>query len=180
YPREQSASTGWMGFYTLSMLGMSVLLFREGRPTTDLALKFVEHLSLITDALQTQDLWDEEDGLFYDRLRSPDGSSQAVRVRSIVSILPVLAVAIADQRAVDNAKTVNKMGAALLERREAEIEQLKAEGVLPADAGDGKMLLGVVNLERVFRLFGKLFDEDEFLSPYGLRAVSRYHASHPF
>src|SRR5262249_18157075 len=180
YVLEQSDSTGWMGFYALSALALAVLLFRNGRPTTDLALKFVEHLSLINDALRTQDLWDEEDGLFYDRLRSPDGSSQAVRVRSIVSILPVLAVAIADQRAVESAKTVNKMGASLLERREAEIAQLKDEGVIPQDAGEGVMLLGVVGLDRVFRLFGKLFDEAEFLSPYGLRAVSRYHAEHPF
>jgi hypothetical protein len=180
YVLEQSDSTGWMGFYTLSMLAISVLLFRNGRPTTDLALKFVEHLSLITDALQSQDLWDDEDGLFYDRLRRSDGTSQSVRVRSIVSILPMLAVALADDRAVENARTVNKHGADLIDRRQGEIDQLKAEGALPDDAGKGMLLLGVVGLDRVLRLLDKLFDENEFLSPYGLRAVSRYHVDHPF
>jgi hypothetical protein len=181
YVLEQSDSTGWMGFYTLSMLAIGVLLLRQaGRPTADLALKFMEHLSLISDALQTQDLWDEEDGLFYDRLRSSDGTSQAVRVRSVVSVLPMLAVALADAKAVETAKTVNKRSASFADRRQAELQRLEEEGVLPAGAGGGMLLLGVVGLERVFRLLTKLFDENEFLSPYGLRAVSRYHADHPF
>ncbi len=180
YILEQSDSTGWMGFFTISMGTIAILLNRGGRPTLDLVLKFVEQLSLISDALRTQDLWDEEDGLFYDRLRAPDGSSQAVKVRSIVSILPLLAVAVGDDQSIDLARAVHKRGAALLERRQTEIEQLKEQGVLPDDAGRGKLLLGVVGIERVLRLLDNLFDEDAFLSPYGLRAVSRYHAEHPF
>ena len=180
YTLEQSDSTGWMGAYTLSMAAIAVLLYRGGRPTTDLVLKFVEQLSLITDALATQGLWDEEDGLFYDRLRAPDGSSQQVKVRSIVSILPLLAVAVAAEPAVELAKTMNKRGAALLERRQAEAARLTEKGVLPDGAGQGKVLLGVVGLERVLRLLANLFDESAFLSPHGLRAVSRYHADHPF
>src|SRR5262249_10152413 len=146
---------------------------------TDLALKFVEHLSLITDALQTQDLWDEEDGLFYDRLRSPDGSSQSVRVRSIVSILPLLAVAIADKRAVESAKTVNKMGAALVERRQAELARLKEAGVVPADAGKAPCCSGS-SASSACSGSSRSCSTRASSSPRTARAVSRYHAEHPF
>src|SRR5262249_48332996 len=89
-------------------------------------------------------------------------------------------VAVVQQEAVDRAYTVNKRSARLLDHRHAEIDRLVSDGVLSTDIGHGRMLVGVVGLERVFRLFEKLFEEDSFLSPYGLRAVSRYHAQHPF
>ena len=91
---EQSDSTGWMGGYALSMVAIASILRRAGRPTEDLIVKFLEQFALISEALQTQDLWDDEDGFFYDRLRRWDGSSQSVKVRSIVGILPALAVAV--------------------------------------------------------------------------------------
>jgi hypothetical protein len=180
YVLEQSDSTGWMGTYALSMAAIAAILLSTGRPTVDLVVKFVEQFALITDALRTQDLWDEEDGFFYDRLRRPDGSSQAVKVRSMVGILPLLAVGVVEERAVERARALHKRGAALLERRQAEVDRLREQGVLAADVGEGKLLLGVVGIERVLRIFERLFDEQGFLSPYGLRAVSRYHAEHPF
>ena len=180
YRLEQSDSTGWMGTYTLSMLAIATILYRSGRPTADLIVKFLEQFALISEALHSLDLWDEEDGFFYDRLRRPDGSSQAVKVRSIVGILPLLAVATADDRAVERVELVHKRAAGFLHDRRAEITRLEEEGVLVPDVGKGRLLLGVVGLERVLRLFDRLFDEDAFLSPYGIRAVSRYHAEHPF
>jgi hypothetical protein len=180
YRLEQSDSTGWMATYALSMVAIAMILNRAGRPTTDLIVKFLEHFALISDAMAKQDLWDEEDGFFYDRLRRPDGSSQAVKVRSIVGILPLLAVAVVDDAMADRAQVVHKRAAAFLDDRRAEIGRLKQEGVLSSDVGKGKLLLGVVDLERVLRLFDRLFDQDAFLSPYGVRAVSRYHAEHPF
>jgi hypothetical protein len=180
YTLEQSDSTGWMGFYALSMAAIAVLLRRDGRPTTDLVLKFLEQFALISEALHTQGLWDEEDGFFYDRLRRPDGSTQAVKVRSMVGILPLLAVAAVEEGAVERAYAINKRSTRLLDRRQAEIARLKEEGLISSEVGRGKMLIGVVGLERVLRLFERLFDEEAFLSPYGLRAVSRFHAEHPF
>jgi Mannosylglycerate hydrolase MGH1-like glycoside hydrolase domain len=180
YRLEQSDSTGWMGFYALSMLTMAALLQRTGRPTDYLVVKFLEQFALIYEALHSLDLWDEEDGFFYDRLRHPDGSSQAVKVRSIVGILPVLAVATVDDEAVERVRLVHKRSAALLHDRRLEIKRLTEEGVLPVRSGHGRLLLGVVDLERVLRLLDRLFDESSFLSPYGIRAVSRYHADHPF
>jgi len=180
YRLEQSDSTGWMGCYALSMLAIATLLYRTGRPTDDLIVKFLEQFALISGALHSQDLWDEEDGFFYDRLRRPDGSSQAVKVRSIAGILPLLAVAVVDEQAVERVRLVHKRAGDLLHDRRAQIRRLTGEGLLPAHCGEGRLLLGVVDLERVLRLFESLFDESAFLSPYGVRAVSRYHAEHPF
>jgi hypothetical protein len=180
YVLEQSDSTGWMGTYALSMLAIATILRRAGRPTGDLMVKFLEQFALISDAMRSQDLWDEEDGFFYDRLRAPDGSSQSVRVRSIVGILPLLAVAVVDESTVKQVRVVHKQSVALLQDRLAQTTRLKEEGVLSAGVGEGRLLLGVVDLERVLRIFDRLFDEDSFLSPYGIRALSRYHAQHPF
>src|SRR4029079_8441924 len=94
--------------------------------------------------------------------------------------LPLFGVAVLDEEAVQQTKIVNRRGAALLKRRKEEIDQLKRDGVLPAAIGEGKLLLGVVGLERVLRVFERLFHEDRFLSPYGLRAISRSHLAEPF
>ena len=167
---EQSDGTGWMGFYALSMAAIASILNTRGRPATDLVLKFIEHFALISDALESQDLWDEADGFFYDRLRLAGGRSIAIEVRSIVGILPLLGVAAIDEAVVDRAETVNKRAAELLQTAHP------ARG----GPGDRRLLLGVVGISRVLRLLHRLFDESEFLSPYGLRAVSRWHAEHPF
>ena len=180
YRLEQSDGTGWMGFYALSMAAIATILNRTGRPARDLVLKFVEQFALISHALATLDLWDDEDGFFYDRLERADGSRQSVKVRSIVGILPLLAVAVIDEevrprrRWSTSARSTWSPGAA--PRSSASTEA----GIVPPELGDGKLLLGVVGFERVLRVLGRVFDEDAFLSPYGLRAVSRYHADHPF
>jgi hypothetical protein len=167
---EQSDGTGWMGFYALSMAAMASILNARGRPATDLVLKFLEHFALISEALESQDLWDETDGFFYDQLRLADGRSFPVKVRSIVGILPLLGVAAMDEDVVDRAETVNKRAADLL----------RAAHPVGGGPGDRRLLLGVVSVSRVLRLLERVFDESEFLSPYGLRAVSRWHAEHPF
>ena len=167
---EQSDGTGWMGFYALTMAAIAGILNDRGRPATDLVLKFLEHFALIRDALESQDLWDEADGFFYDRLRLPDGRTEALRVRSIVGILPLLGVAAVDEEVVERAEIVNKRAA----------EMLTTAHPIRGGAADRRVLLGVVGVQRVLRLLTRLFDEAEFLSPYGLRAVSRWHAEHPF
>ncbi len=167
---EQSDGTGWMGFYALSMGAIASILNNRGRPATDLVLKFLEHFALISEALESQDLWDEADGFFYDQLRLADGRSFPVKVRSIVGILPLLGVAAIDENVIDRAETVNKRAA----------ELLTSAHPVGGGPGDRRLLLGVVSVSRVLRLLARVFDESEFLSPYGLRAVSRWHAEHPF
>jgi hypothetical protein len=105
---------------------------------------------------------------------------QNVEVRSIVGILPLLAVAVIDERVMEQAQTVNKRSAGLLSRRQEEVARLVDEGVLPPGVGKDRLLLGVVGVEPLLSLFKNLFDESSFLSPYGLRAVSKYHLEHPF
>jgi hypothetical protein len=180
YSLEQADSTGWMGFYALSMTAIAALLNTEDRPTTDLVVKFVEQFALISEALETQGLWDEEDGFFYDRLRRPDGSTQSIEVRSMVGILPFFAVAVVDQEAVEATKALGRRGAALLARHQAETDRLVERGVLHPASGEGKVLVSLIGLEHLLRVFERLFHEERFLSPYGLRAISRYHLDHPF
>ena len=167
---EQSDGTGWMGFYALGMAAIATILNARGRPTADLVMKFLEHFALISEVFESQDLWDEGDGFFYDQLRLPDGQTYSLKVRSIVGILPLLGVAAIDEELVDRAETVNKRAAELL------------SGAHPVAGlpGQRRLLLGVVGVGRLRRLLSRLFDESEFLSPYGLRAVSRWHAEHPF
>jgi hypothetical protein len=167
---EQSDGTGWMGFYALTMGTIASILNRRGRPAADLVLKFLEHFALITASFESQGLWDEADGFFYDQLKLADGRSFPVKVRSIVGVLPLLGVAAIDEDVVDRAETLNKNAAALL------------SGAHPIRGrpGERRMLLGVVSVQRVLRLLARLFDESEFLSPYGLRAISRWHLDHPF
>jgi hypothetical protein len=167
---EQSDGTGWMGFYALGMAAIATILNARGRPTADLVMKFLEHFALISDVFESQDLWDEGDGFFYDQLRLPDGQTYALKVRSIVGILPLLGVAAIDEELVDRAETVNKRAA----------ELLSGAHPVAGPPGERRLLLGVVGVGRLRRLLERLFDESEFLSPYGLRAVSRWHAEHPF
>jgi hypothetical protein len=167
---EQSDGTGWMGFYALTMGAVASILQARGRPAQDLVLKFLEHFALITDALESQDLWDETDGFFYDQLRLPDGGTLPLKVRSIVGIMPLLGVAAIDEEIVDRAEGVNKRASDLL----------GSAHPIAGPPGGRRLLLGVVDVSRFLRLLTRLFDESEFLSPYGLRALSRWHADHPF
>jgi hypothetical protein len=167
---EQSDGTGWMGFYALSMAAIASILTNRGRPATDLILKFLEHFALISEAFESQGLWDDADGFFYDRLRLPNGEQVPMKVRSIVGVLPLLGVATIDEHVVERAEVMNKRAAALLKDVHPERGGL----------GNRRILLGVVGVPRFLRLLSWLFDENEFLSPYGLRAVSRALADHPF
>jgi hypothetical protein len=167
---EQSDGTGWMGFYALGMAAIASILTSRGRAADDLILKFLEHFALISEAFETQALWDEADGFFYDRLRLPDGRELPIGVRSIVGVLPLLGVAAIDEDAVERAETVNKRAA----------DMLRSAHPVGGPLGGRRILLGVVGVPRLLRLLSRLFDEGEFLSPYGLRAVSRTCAEHPF
>jgi hypothetical protein len=179
---EQSDATGWMAFYALAMGSIALTLYWTGRrPGTDLSLKFLEHFAAITDAIEGQALWDDQDGLFYDRLLTPDGTAVPVKVRSMVGIIPMLAAAVVDEEMLDRALTVSKQFADYLERHGLhERDKLEETGLMRGDPGEQRLLLSVVGVDRLEKLFTKLFDEREFLSPYGLRAVSAYHRDHPY
>jgi hypothetical protein len=179
---QQSDATGWMAFYALVMGTMAAALTRAGkRPDVDLVLKFLEHFAGISAALETQGLWDETDGLNYDRLVTPDGRHIPVKVRSMVGIIPALAAIVVDEQMLLSSQLMGKQFAGFLEEMGLrDPASLTARGLLRGEAPNRELLLGVIGIERLGRLFSKVFDESEFLSPYGLRAISAYHRDHPY
>ena len=179
---EQSDATGWMGFYAIAMASLAIILNRSGqRPGIDLILKFLEHFAGITEALEGLGLWDETDGLYYDRLLTPSGDAVSVKVRSMVGIIPILAAAVIEENDLQTALTVGKQFAEFMDRHSLpDREDLTETGLLRGEQGQHRLLLSLAGVGRLEKLFAKLFDPDEFLSPYGLRALSAYHREHPY
>ena len=179
---EQSDATGWMAFYAMAMAGIAIVLNWTGqRPEYDLILKFLAHFAAISDAIDSQGLWDEQDGLYYDRLNTPDGGAVPVKVRSMVGIIPMLAAAVADEQMLDRALMISRQFADYAQRRGLhDREKLQETGLMRGEPGSQRLLLSVVGIDRLEKLFTKMFDESEFLSPYGLRALSAYHRDHPY
>ncbi len=179
---EQSDGTAWMAFYSQCMLGIAVELSRHDPMYEDMVLKFAEHFAFIAAAMDRvgdhhDELWDEEDGFFYDLLRLPDGSAQRLKVRSLVGLLPLCATTLLPQRA----DSVSEDLLARLRRRiEAMPELLSTIHDARVRGVNGRRMLAVVSEPKLRRILAKMLDEDEFLSPYGVRSLSRYHAEHPF
>jgi len=169
---EQSDGTAWMAKFCLNMLEMALRLANQNRSYEELALKFFEHFASIATAMS--ELWDEQDGFFYDRLRHPDGSIVPVRARSMVGLLPLFAAVelsaslwerLPDFRARANWFIVNKPQLSAFLRYFAK--------------DDRPELIALVDEARLRRVLARMLDEAEFLSPYGLRSLSRYHCEHP-
>jgi hypothetical protein len=179
---EQSDATGWMAFYAIAMGTIALLLYWSGRrPETDLTLKFLEHFAGISDAIESQGLWDDHDGLFYDRLVTRGAPPVSVRVRSMVGIIPMLAAVVIDEQMLERSLVISKQLAGYIERQGmSDREKLEQTGLLRGEPGNQRLLLNLVGIDRLQKLFTKLFDEGEFLSPYGLRALSAYHRDHPY
>ena len=127
---EQADATGWMAFYAMAMMSIAEILRRAAhRPGDDLVLKFLEHFAAIKQALDDRGLWNEADGLYYDRLITPSGDQVPLKVRSFVAILPALAMSVVSQETIDLAMTVRKRFASLLADEDlAQPGQLAAAG----------------------------------------------------
>ncbi len=179
---EQSDATGWMGAYATALGTIAAVLSQtRQRPASDLVLKFMEHFAAIRDALTTQGLWDETDGMYYDRLVTPSGTQVPIKVRSMVGMIPTLAAEVIHEEDVQRALMVDKHFARLLDREcISDPEAMREKGLMVGQPGQQKLLLSLVGLDRLPRLFARLFDEGEFLSPHGLRALSAYHRDHPY
>jgi len=177
---EQSDATGWMAQYALAMGAIASILDRsDRRPTRDLVLKFLEHFAGIRSALEDLGVWDEEDGFYYDRLLTADGRAVPVKARSMVGIIPLLAAATIPEQLITHAESLGKQFAGFVRSANFGLDELTARGDLRGEPGNRRLLLGVVSVARLERLLARLFDEDEFLSPYGLRALSARHREHP-
>jgi len=179
---EQSDGTSWMGVFCLNMLAMALELAREDRTYADMASKFFEHFVYIADAMNNRgghgiELWDEEDGFYYDVLHLPDGEHHKLKVRSIVGLIPLFAVETLEPEIVEALPGFKKRLLWFIENR----PQFRGN-VTVAPTRDGKVrrLLSIVNAERVPRVLRYMLDEKEFLSPYGVRALSQFHRDHPY
>ena len=179
---EQSDATGWMGAYAVALGSIATVLNHAGqRPASDLVLKFLEHFAAIRDALDSQGLWDDTDGFYYDRLVTPSGTEVPVRVRSMVGIIPVLAAAVVHEEDLNRALVVGKQFADLLGRADlTDTDRMREQGMMRGPSGDQRLLLSLAGRDRLRLLMARLFDESEFLSPHGLRALSAYHREHPY
>jgi hypothetical protein len=169
---EQSDATGWMGAYALTMLTIAAVLDESGqRQARGQELKFLEHFAAITGVLDRHRLGDDADGLYYDQLKTPSGETVPVKVRSMAGIIPALATAVIAEDDLQRALTANKRFADMLGRHHL---------LMRGEPGQRRLLLSLCEPDRLQRLFAKVFDESEFLSPYGLRALSAYHRDHPY
>jgi hypothetical protein len=171
-----------MASYALAMGSIAAILQRAGRrPAADVIMKFLEHFAAISDAMYESGVWDDTDGLYYDRLVTPSGQVVPVKVRSMVGIIPLLAAVVVDEAALARAERVGKQFTRLLRAEGlSDRDRLTEAGLLQGRPGDQRLLLGVVRVNQLVRVFEKLFDESEFLSPHGLRALSAFHRAHPY
>ncbi|HUY48210.1 MAG TPA: hypothetical protein VMV92_21190 [Streptosporangiaceae bacterium] len=151
------------------------------RPAQDLVIKFLEHLGAIRDAMDDQGLWDEADGLYYDRLVTPQGTIVPVKVWSIAAMIPALAMAVVDEDLMDRALIVGKQFSAFLQANDMlDRADLTASGRLRGTPGNQRLLLSLASPAQLERMLARLLDEAEFLSPHGLRALSAHHRDHPY
>jgi hypothetical protein len=179
---EQADGTAWMCMFAQNMLEIAVELTAHDPLYEDMAVKFAEHFVWIAVAMNEmgpEGMWDEEDGFYYDVLRLPDGSAKRLKVRSIVGLLPLCATTITQQWQRERAPRVMNV---LLERAQRMHElrnSIHATGPGHWGLAD-RGIFALVNEERLRRILTCMLDENEFLSPYGIRALSRYHEDHPY
>jgi hypothetical protein len=178
---EQADGTAWMALFCQNMLEISVQLALVKPAYVDLCLKFAEHFMWIASSMMRAGedigMWDEEDGFFYDVLRLPDGRSQRLKVRSMVGLLPFCAATVFEGELLEKYPEFRMVARRFLEARPELMEFIHN----PAKQGNGGRRLGaILNEANLRRVLAKMLDENEFLSPYGIRSLSRYHAEHPY
>jgi hypothetical protein len=180
---EQSDATGWMGLFCLNMMRISLELAGENPAYEGLASKFLQHYAYIASAMKQMgqrgmSLFDEDDGFFYDIFTTPDGRTTKFRVRSLVGLIPLFAVERLEAAWIAPFKEFRgNLEWFLANRREMVADVIHQ---VPAADGSTTHLLTIVNDRQLARMLATLADPDEFLSPHGIRSLSRRHASAPF
>jgi hypothetical protein len=178
----QADGTAWMGFYCLNMLAIALELARDNPAYEDVASKFFEHFLYIAEALNNLGgmgvpLWDDDDEFFYDVLHFPDGHFQRLKVRSLVGLMPLLAVETIEPDLLDRLPGFRRRMEWFLNHR-PDLASLVSRWQEPG-LGE-RRLLALVRGHRMKRLLKRMLDPDEFLSEYGIRAISRIHLAHPY
>jgi hypothetical protein len=179
---EQADGTAWMAFYCSVMLSIALELARGDRVYEDVASKFFEHYMAIITAMNSVEgngLWDEEDGFYYDHLHTGE-TFTPIRVRSMVGLLPIIAVQILEDDVIDSLPGFKKRMNWFLENRKGLARTIIFSTEKQFDVDHRHRILSIVTKERLERILTYMLADDEFLSPYGLRSLSKYHLNHPY
>ncbi|MDQ6643277.1 MAG: glucosidase [Chloroflexota bacterium] len=179
---EQSDGTSWMGMYCLNMLTIALELAQQNRAYSDIASKFFEHFIYIAHAMNDLgvdgvELWNEEDGFYYDILHYQDSTNIPLKVRSMVGLIPLFAITILEFELINQLPSFKQRMQWFIDNW-ADIDKHMERMEEPGHSEH--LLLSIVNREKLPRILKIMLDEAEFLSPYGLRALSRYHLEHPY
>ncbi len=179
---EQSDGTSWMAMYCLNLLAIALELASEDSAYEDVASKFWEHFVYIADAMNNMGrdnigLWDEADGFYYDVLKFPDGRQDPMRVRSMVGLIPLFAVETLEPELLDRLPGFKRRLEWFIENR----PDLTRNIACMRTRGSGeRRLLAIVDQDKLRRILQVMLDEREFLSPFGIRAVSQFHRDHSY
>jgi hypothetical protein len=179
---EQSDGTSWMAMYSLNLLAMALELAEEDPAYEDVASKFWEHFLYIATAMgprgrEGTSLWSEADGFFYDVLHLPDGTRTPLRIRSMVGLIPLFAVETLEPERLERLPDFKRRLEWFIDNRPdltSHVASMRAPG-----RGE-RRLLSIVDERQLRRVLAVLLDEEEFLSPFGVRALSRHHRAHPY
>jgi hypothetical protein len=181
---EQADGTAWMAFYCQNMLDIALILCDYDSMYEDIAFKFIQHFMWISYAMDRigehqDEMWDEQDGFFYDVLRLPNGQSMRLKIRSMVGLLPLCASTVVEAETATRFPKLAEM-VALFRKRHPEL----VAHIAPTEQGfvgyKGRRLLSILNKAELRRVLAYMLDENEFLGPHGVRSLSRYHLDHPF
>jgi len=178
---EQADGTSWMGMYSLNMLAIALELAMENDVYEDIATKFFEHFIYIADAMNKGSkgtcLWDEEDGFYYDVVNLPDGSNFHAKTRSVVGLIPLFAIQTIEPEILKALPAFKRRLEWFIKNRP---ELRKNVACMETPGVGARRLLSIVNERKLKRILEKMLDEKEFLSPHGIRALSKYHQEHPY
>jgi hypothetical protein len=181
---EQADGTAWMAFYSQCMLQIAIILAEHDSMYESVCFKFFEHFMWISYAMNRMgdhedEMWDEQDGFYYDLLRLPGGQTTRLKIRSLVGLLPLCASTVFEPDLFTKYPRFMEMVALFCKRHPELTSQ-----VSPTDEGfigyKGRRLLAILNDKQLKRVLGYMLDENEFLGPHGIRSISRYHLEHPY
>jgi hypothetical protein len=179
---QQADGTAGMAFFCNTMLSIALELAQDNPATEDMASKFFEHFVAIADAINTlggTGLWDEEDGFYYDQLLA-DGQTTRLKVRSIVGLMPIIAVEVIEDEVIKSLPGFTKRLQWFLDNRKDLAEHISYMDSDGEKKTHGHRLLAIPSRERLERVLQYMLDENEFLSSYGIRSVSKYHEHNPY